>query len=284
MYGFTIATLYLLVGGLVFLLGFVILREAPREKANRATALMLFLGGVGSVLGAIGFILEGGHAYPKGGGNDLLRSFNYLWELFFPSLLYFACVFPSPNRLVKRIPFAALWIFAPHPFPLLLAVVQGQGALFGKAAAWLAKGSAGQAVLAVGRVPMELAFGFHAILFSVVNLFYIAAALTLLWLSYRNATNLRIRMQLLTIFIGLASCAGLYAVAIPIPTLFNRTWAPITRSTLIVAALVLGSGGIAYSMVRHRFLDAKLIARKPIPNPWRWAFSFAVYFTKIEKQ
>ena len=64
MHSFTVATLYLIVGGLVFLLGIVILREAPREKANRATALMLFFGGLGSVLGAIGFILEGAGGKP----------------------------------------------------------------------------------------------------------------------------------------------------------------------------------------------------------------------------
>jgi len=54
----TIGTIYLLVGGLVFVLGFVILRESPRERTNRATALMLFVAGLGSVLGAIGFSLE----------------------------------------------------------------------------------------------------------------------------------------------------------------------------------------------------------------------------------
>src|SRR5437867_10033730 len=116
MFGFSIATLYLLVGGLVFLLGFLILREAPREKANRATALMLSFGGLGSVLGAIGYILEGATAAPRAGATDLLRSFNYLWEFFFPSLLYFACVFPSENKLVRNVPFAAAWIFAPHAF------------------------------------------------------------------------------------------------------------------------------------------------------------------------
>src|SRR4029077_67605 len=104
MHGF-VATLYLIVGGLVSLLGVVILREAPREKANRATALMLSFGGLGSVLGAIGFILEGAGGKAGIGSTDLLRSFNYLWELFFPSLLYFACVFPSENRLARRIPF-----------------------------------------------------------------------------------------------------------------------------------------------------------------------------------
>ena len=50
-----IALAYLLVGALVLFLGIIILREAPKERANRATAFMLFSGGIGSVLGAIGF-------------------------------------------------------------------------------------------------------------------------------------------------------------------------------------------------------------------------------------
>lgn len=283
MYSFTVATLYLIVGGLVFLLGIVILREAPREKANRATALMLFFGGLGSVLGAIGFILEGAKGLKGTGGTDVLRSFNYLWELFFPSLLYFACVFPSENRLVRRIPFAAVWIFAPHAFHLSLMLLQDQGAVTGKLTAWLARNPIGSTVVHVMRVPTELVFGFHVILFSAVNLLYIAAALTLLWLSYRGATNSRIRAQLRTIFIGLASCACLYAVAVPIPTLLNHTWSPLTRSTLIVAALVLGSAGIAYSMVRYRFLDAKLIARKSILYALTSAFLVSVYLTVIRQ-
>ncbi len=284
MHGFTVATLYLIVGGLVFLLGIVILREAPRERANRATALMLFFGGLGSVLGAIGFILEeaGGKA-AHAGSTDLLRSFNYLWELFFPSLLYFACVFPSENRLIRRIPFAALWIFAPHAFHLAIMVIQTQGQVIGQMVAWLAKNPIGATVVHVMRLPMELVFGFHVILFSAVNLLYIAAALTLLWLSYRRAANPRIRAQLRTIFIGLASCAGLYAIAVPIPTLLNHTWSALTRSSLIVAALVLGSAGIAYSMVRYRFLDAKLLARKSILYALTSAFLVSVYLTIIRQ-
>jgi len=283
MHSVTVATLYLIVGGLVLLLGIVILRESPREKANRATALMLFFGGLGSVLGAMGFILEGAGGTKLSGGTDLLRSFNYLWELFFPSLLYFACVFPSENRIVRRVPFAALWIFAPHAFHLSIMLLQTQGQMFGKLIAWMGRSTIGSTIVQVLRVPIELLFGIHVILFSVVNLLYIAAALTLLWLSYRRATNTRIRAQLRVIFFGLASCAGLYAVAVPIPTLLNHSWPPLTRSALIVAALVLGSAGIAYSMVRYRFLDARLLARKSILYALTSAFLVSVYLTVIRQ-
>src|SRR5688572_6304729 len=282
----TIGTIYLLVAGLVFLLGFVILREAPRERLNRATALMLFFAGLGSVLGAIGFVLESIAAARAGtaraGTNDLLRSFNYLWELFFPSLLYFACVFPTENRLVRRVPFAAAWIFAPHVAHLCFMVLASQGALWGSIGASLAQSPVAK-ILTYARIPLELMFRFHQILFSMVNLVYIAAAITLLWLSFRRTMNTLIRTQVRTIFTGLASCASLYAIAVPIPTLLNTAWAPATRSTLIVAALILGSGSIAYSIVRHRFLDANMIARKSILYAVTSGFLIGVYLTIIRQ-
>lgn len=278
----TIGTIYLLVGGLVFVLGLVILRESPRERTNRATALMLFVAGLGSMLGAVGFSVEPIPGAPAG-SNDLLRSFNYLWELFFPALLYFACVFPTENRLVRRVPFAVAWIFAPHAFHLIFMLLQTQGVLWGRLAAAMAKNPTGGTIIQYGRIPFEMIFRFHQILFSLVNIIYIAAGLTLLWLSYRRTHNTLIRRQVFTIFGGLASCAGLYAVAVPIPTLLNHSWSPAVRSTLIVAALILGSGSIAWSMVRHRFLDANLIARKSILYAVTSGFLLVVYFTIVRQ-
>ena len=68
-----IALVYLVVGALVLFLGIIILREAPRERANRATAFMLFSGGIGSMLGAIGIVLNS-MGPSKAGSNDLLRT------------------------------------------------------------------------------------------------------------------------------------------------------------------------------------------------------------------
>jgi len=277
-----IAAIYLLVGALVILLGIVILREAPRERVNRATALMLFSGGVGSMLAAVGFVLESMNV-SRTGANDLLRSFNYMWELFFPSLLYFACIFPQENRFYRKVPLATAWIFGPHLFHLVLMLLQTQGRMWGKAAAWLAQNAGGANLIEYGRLPVEMVFRFHGILFSLVNLAYIAAALTLLRLSYHRSHNPRIRKQVGTIFAGLASCAGLYAVAVPIPTLLNQSLSPLLRSSLIIAALILGSGAIAYSMVRYRFLDANLIARKSILYAVTSLFLFGVYFTIVRR-
>lgn len=283
-----IALSYLLVGGLVFLLGVIILREAPRERVNRATAMMLFSGGIGSILGGVGFLLDALSPVRAAGptpvaGNDLLRSFNYLWEFFFPSLLYFACIYPKQNRFFQRAPLAALWIFVPHLFHLIFMMLEGAGSFWGALAANLAKNAIGAKVVEYGRLPIELIFKFHTYLFSWVNLLYVAAALTILWVSWRRSDNPRIRSQVRTIFIGLASCAGIYAIAVPIPTLMNQFWPPIWRSTLVVVALMLGSGAIAFSMVRYRFLDVNVIARKSILYTATSAFLIAVYLMVIRR-
>ncbi|HET9253446.1 MAG TPA: SpoIIE family protein phosphatase [Candidatus Eisenbacteria bacterium] len=279
-----LALVYLMVGAFVFLLGIVILREAPRERANRATALMLFSSGIGSVLGSIGFLLDslegsGG----RGAANDFLRTFNYLWEIFFPSLLFFACVFPTENRFFRRIPFASLWIFAPHVFHFVLMLLSSQTAFWARVGAEASKNPLGGILVTYGRIPFEMILRFHQILFSLVNIVYIVLALILLWASFRKTHNTRVRRQVGTIFAGLASCATLYAFAVPLPTLFNHYWQPLTRSTLIVSALILGSGSIAYAMVRHRFLDANVIARKSVLYGVTSVFLFGVYILIVRR-
>src|SRR5688572_29445864 len=137
-----VGLLYLLVGLFVFLLGLVILREAPGERANRATAFMLFTSGFGSMLGAIGFLLDTGSG-SRTGANDFLRHFNYSWEIFCPSLLYFACVFPTENRVFRRIPGAALWIFAPHVFHVILMLLQAQEPLWARLGAQASRSALG---------------------------------------------------------------------------------------------------------------------------------------------
>ena len=51
-----LATLNLALGGLVFLLGMLILRENPRQRLNQVVSLMLFFGGFGALLTALGLL------------------------------------------------------------------------------------------------------------------------------------------------------------------------------------------------------------------------------------
>src|SRR5213593_1565291 len=91
-----LSTLNLCLAGLVFLLGLVIFRENPGQRLNRLVALMLFFGGFGAVVAAVGMLAGrstssavGAHAV-----SDLLQNVAYVWEFYFPSLFMFASIFP----------------------------------------------------------------------------------------------------------------------------------------------------------------------------------------------
>src|SRR5437867_12575329 len=96
-----LATINLVLGGLVFLLGVLILRESPRQRLNRVVSLMLFFGGFGALLTALG-LLQGrtgatatAAAVAAQGAKGTVQHFAYLWEFFFPSLFLFASLFPQ---------------------------------------------------------------------------------------------------------------------------------------------------------------------------------------------
>src|SRR6185503_20536363 len=92
-----LATVNLCLGGLVFLLGLLILRENPRQRLNRVVAMMLFFGGFGSVLAALSFLGSGaaaggaaatgataaGSAARTVATPESTQNFAYLWEFFF---------------------------------------------------------------------------------------------------------------------------------------------------------------------------------------------------------
>ena len=274
-----LATINLCLGGLVFLLGLLILRENPRQRLNRVVAMMLFFGGFGSVLAALSFLASGAGAtgaaagFAAGGATQgSVQNFAYLWEFFFPTLFLFASLFPEERFFARRglgLPwlrygpgFGTL-VYTPHVFhfivALLLAIAPASLELSLPAALKPLAPVAGLASIAMG-----LFLAIHRSLFSLVNLGFGVAAVLLLVNSYRRARASRLRQQLRVITIGLASCLVLYSFASLIPALFNLTISEWARSALTIAALTVGSGSIAYAMVRHKFLDAKLLARRGI--------------------
>ncbi len=276
-----LSTLNLSLGGLVFLLGFIILRENTGSRLNRAVALMLFFGGIGSVLAALSFTATGAgdgtaaaaaRMGPPAPSVQWLESVSYVWEFFFPSLFLFASLFPEDRAFVRRLrlPIGPWWrpgfgtlVFLPHAFhfglTLVLQLWQPRVTLpeFGPLHYF-------GAVLGVLGVFGRLFLLVHASLFSLVNLGFGLAALLLLFASLRSAGVARIRRQLAVIAIGMTACLVCYAVATILPQLFNFRIPAHWRAGLIVAALTLGPGSIAYAIVAHKFLDTRLLARRAI--------------------
>src|SRR5258705_10941690 len=93
-----LATLNLALGGLVFLLGLLILRENPRQRLNRVVSLMLFFGGFGSLLTAMALVPGRGisGASPS---SQTEQHYAYLCEFFLLSLFLFASIFPNDRPI-----------------------------------------------------------------------------------------------------------------------------------------------------------------------------------------
>ncbi|MEP7027666.1 MAG: hypothetical protein ABI960_03635, partial [Candidatus Eisenbacteria bacterium] len=261
------ATLCVSLGALIILLGIAIFREDPRQRSNRWAALMLTFGGLGALLAGLSFSA----GTPSAGTNvivaaDAVQHFSFLWEFFFPALLLFVLVFPREPRWFRRVPFFELLVFTPYLFHLGLTwagrLTHGNFWIpeLAEHVGWAAPVLNG--ALSLIRILLDA----HEFLFSLVNLGYVIVTLIVLGVRLLEVTSPRLRDQLRAISIGLGACLVLYSLAVPLPAVFGvgAHNSQAIRSALLVVALSLGSGGIAYAIVRYRFLDAGFLVRRSI--------------------
>jgi sigma-B regulation protein RsbU (phosphoserine phosphatase) len=280
-----VAVLYLALGAVLIWLGTVILRENPKSRVNRITALMLLFAGLGPVFAAIGATIEQNQT-----GASLPTTFPYnfffLWELFFPQLLLFAFIFPIEHPFIARFSRVKYLIFAPHIFRFVwmafLARPQVRWTGFDSQSAIL------QTLLApfdiamrLGAYGLTLLFDFHLKFFSIVNLFYIGAAIWALRLGHKAVTNRRLKDQVGIVLRGIQLAVGLYAVAFILPTLgLIKVYQPL-RDAFTIVALMVGAGSIAWSIIRHQFLDVRLIVRQSVVFTISSAFLVGLYLLVV---
>lgn len=255
------AIVYLLVGGLSVLLGGVVLRDSLGDRIRRVTGALLLLVGLKAVYEGLGLATLGASvgAVPE---SRLLRLFGYLWEFFFPTLVLFAAVFPRDNVFLRRFRLTTPFLFLPHTFHFLILTFLGEDRLplpdLPQKLDYLG------VPYKVGGYLINTLLSIQFSLFSLVNLGYIAAAVALLVASFRATTNARLRNQLNVIINGLGTCVLIYAIAEPLRVLAGLRVPAATRHLLVMVALAFGVGGIAYSIVRHRFLDTQILLRRSI--------------------
>ena len=281
---YLLASVNLVLGGLVFLLGLVILRENPKQRLNHIVSMLLFFGGFGVVLA--GFALLQPAASP---GAAVTENAVYLWELFFPTAFVLATIFPEEHGILRafRLPEGLRWngfialVFAPHIVHFALVMFMASWSQ-GHAPQLTATGVLGS-LLAVFGVFGRIFLGVHRAMFSLVDLCFGGAAIALLVVSWRRSDVPRIRQQLGAIAIGLAGCLVLYASSTLVPTLLGRRLDRILQTALTTGALLVGSGAIAYAMVRHKFLDAKLLARRGILYALATAVLIGFYLVLVDR-
>lgn len=265
--GQIIDLVYLASGLTLFMLAGVIFRENPRGRLNVVASFMLFFAGIGPLAAAAyGSFLEGIPGVPQW----LLNSF-YVWELFFPTLLYFAAIFPEPQPFYFKYKRLLQLAFLPTVLHLFLVVLLAEPERF---LSMLNIGSSIpilSAILAVvlGILRIIASFiGFllliHSRFFSIINLGYVVLALYIFYYGFKRIDNPRLKQQVKVVIYGISIGVGLYTLAFIIPTIFSINLLNPIRDTMVMLGLIVGPGSISWAIVKYQFLDIGLIARKSL--------------------
>ena len=264
------AVIYFALGvGLIFL-AILIIRDSARLRLNRVTSAMLFLAGLGPIFAALGTVISRYQTASPLKESYLYNLF-YIWELFFPVLLYFSWVFPH-DRLLGRRRRWRLLIFVPHFFHVILLVFfsntdrilnmltikPGQGGLLNTILEPLAS------VMTWLMVPIGLILSSHKNFFALINLVYVVLAVTYLFRGMKHVEAPRLRRQVKVIILGIHISMGIYIFAFILPSLFAVQISDTLSALFAVIALTVGAGSVAWAIIRHQFLDVRLIVRQSL--------------------
>jgi sigma-B regulation protein RsbU (phosphoserine phosphatase) len=267
-----LASFYLACGVIIFFLAITILRHSAKNVVNWSTALVLLFAGTGPILGAISTLLERTLAEGTVLFQNLVSSFDYIWEFFFPALVLFALVHPRRNKLWKYIKRYSILLFLPHIFHLVMLIflierVDPEQIFTPLTSLSDSPGFMTDFLSTLTRILnilMGLLFKVHQRLFSLVNIGYAAFSLVLLGYSLRKDLSPRERRQMQFVIAGLGLCIFTYSLTWVVPLFSGMNFPQHVSTALINAALIIGGGTIAYTIVRHQFLGMRLIARRAI--------------------
>ena len=286
-----LASFYLVCGIVIFFLAVMILRQSGKSAASWFTALVLFFASFGPILGAISFLLE---LNPREGTvlfKNLVASFDYVWEFFFPSLVLFALVYPRRHRSWPWVRKFAWILFLPHLFHLILVIFlmhrvnaarmfQGLGQLarsFATVNAFLER------LADFLNVFMALLLKAHVQLFSLVDVAYAAFSMILLVGAMRSDVSPRVKRQVRVLLAGLGLCIITFLLARLVPAFAGARESQDISTAFINASLIIGGGSIAFAIVRYQLLDMRLIARRGILYVAAAAVFASVYLVIIKE-
>lgn len=265
-----IAVVGFLIGGTVILLiGLVIWRVNPKRKENEATGLMLCFAGLGPLMGGIGLGLNrltpGGIALYA----PFLANFFYIWEFFFPFLLIFALVFPRENPFYFKHRWLKYLIFLPHTFHFFfITTFYWWGKLIPRSLLEAISDQLGPLsapfhfLVKFTGLTFSLLFKFHLKFFSSINLAYFLLGMWLLHRGYREIKNPKLRRGMGLLLYGIRSGVGLYAAVYILPVLLPFRIPGDLKLFLALLAVTVGSGSVAWAVIKHQFLDVGAIVKQ----------------------
>lgn len=185
-----IAIVYLACATLLFIVAVLIFREDSRKRINRITALMFGFAACGPLFYGLGTF-----AVDVLVQRSAIYNLVYIWELFFPQLVFFALVFPSETKFYSRFPRLKYLIFVPHLFHLALTTVFADPDRLIRMIDPKQMGTIGKAIFEpVEPIVVLVATIFSAMLdshiqlFSTVNFVYVIVAATILYFGAKRVT------------------------------------------------------------------------------------------------
>jgi sigma-B regulation protein RsbU (phosphoserine phosphatase) len=265
--GQLISLVYLVSGVTLVMLAGMILRENPKNRLNRITAMMFSLAGIAPLATAFyRSILQGVTGIPLWFENSFV-----VWELFFPSLLYFTAIFPEPQEFYNKHKRLLQLAFLPHILHLLMVVFLADpdraleflsfessipilGAILGLILN----------ILKIAAAFLGFLLLFHTRFFSIINIIYVIFSIFLLYTAFKKIENPRLKQQVKVIIYGIGIGVGLYVIGFMIPTIFSFVLSDPVRNAMVTLGLIVGPGSIAWAIVRYQFLDLGLIARRSL--------------------
>ncbi|MDZ7292766.1 MAG: SpoIIE family protein phosphatase [candidate division KSB1 bacterium] len=262
------ALIFLICGIILFLLGLLIFREDARQRLNRITAGMLFLAALGPLLAAFGLLLE--DVGPQPGVNvDLLNRLFLVWEFFFPQLVLFSLVFPTEHPVLRTHPKLRVFLYIPQTLNLLLALLLPRPEQVQQLGQWLGLNRDWSLLLQPFKFLFNLLISalnflvtYRATYFAAINLAYVLTAIIVMYLGSHRLTNPRLITQVRWVLWGIRSSLGLYAIAFLLPKISPLDLGREVAYTLTILSLLIGSGVIAWAIIRYQFLDVRFIIRR----------------------
>lgn len=280
------AAVYLIIGIGLFFLALIIFRENPKARINKVTSLMLFFAGLGPVLGVLGTILSS--ISPEFAESVFYQNLFYLWEFFFPQLLLFSLVFPEERDTIRKHPRIKYLIFLPYLFHMVLVLV------FYEPERIVASLTVERADSLIGILLSPFSFvlrlislilggfyNFHVQFFSLVNLCYLTLAVVLLYAGYKRIKVPRLQVSTKYVMWGIFFSMAFYAVAFILPALAPIKLSPGLKYFLAILALVSGTGLITWAIIKHRFLDVKIVVRQSLVYSLTSAILVGLYFLVV---
>lgn len=261
-----IAVIYLACATLLFIIAFLVFREDPRKRLNRITALMFGFAACGPLFYGLG-IFAGG-AFPE---RSAIYNIVYVWELFFPQLVFFALVFPKESRSFNRFKRLKYIVFLPHAFHLLLTTVFADPDRLIEMIDPQRMGTIGKAILEpLEPIAILMGTAFSALLdshiqlFSTVNLAYVILAAVILYQATHRVMAPQLRKQVIVVIYGIITALVFYVIAFILPALGIIDLSLTLKNTFTILAMIIGAGSIIWAIVRYRFMDVRLIVRQSL--------------------